>query len=311
MYDVALPWSTSLLAAILPPKLVSGFIRPLQIAEARRREEERTAAQGSQRIAEEERRIVAEEQRRSEERVAIEQAQRIAEGRQRLRPVSSGSGFAISELGYIVTNNHVIEGCNEVKVQSQGSQFNAAVITVDEINDLAVLKVDFNPLNVFTLAEDSARVLDEIYVAGYPFGEALSSSIKITGGRVNSLSGIGNNSSEIQFDAVIQPGNSGGPVFNDQGNVIAVAVSSLNAQYYLDRFGVIPQNTNFGVKANVLRNLLESNNIATTPPKSDELPSQTLSTLATNATFYLSCWMTAGRMEEMQSRKVMFTEIGR
>ncbi len=70
--------------------------------------------------------------------------------------------------------------------------------------------------------------MQEIFVAGFPFGKAISSSLKITKGIISSLTGVGDNDSNVQIDAALQPGNSGGPIFDDKGNVLAVAVAKLD-----------------------------------------------------------------------------------
>ena len=70
--------------------------------------------------------------------------------------------------------------------------------------------------------------MQDIFVAGYPFGQRIRASVKITKGIVRSLTGIGNNYSNIQIDAALQPGNSGGPIINERGNVIGVAVAKLD-----------------------------------------------------------------------------------
>jgi S1-C subfamily serine protease len=76
---------------------------------------------------------------------------------------------------------------------------------------------------VFTLSKEKPELLQDIYVAGYPFGQKISTSVKVTKGIISSLTGIGNNFSNIQIDAALQPGNSGGPILNDKGNVVGVA----------------------------------------------------------------------------------------
>jgi hypothetical protein len=226
-----------------------------------------------------------------------------------LLQVASGSGFSVSYDGYLVTNNHVIEGCENVRVHSNGRVIDATVISRDPGNDLAVIKADFRPAAVFALRESNPQLMQDIYVAGYPFGVNLSSSVKVTKGIVSSLTGLGNNFSNIQIDAAIQPGNSGGPIFDDSGNVLGVAVSSLDIEYALDRFDAIPQNTNFGIKANIVSNLLSSNGIETTEPSTAAISTTQLGTLATDATYYLSCWMTTAQIQQMSSTKVLFNEL--
>ena len=133
---------------------------------------------------------------------------------------SSGSGFAVSSDGYVITNNHVIEGCQEVIVHTKEKDIKTRIISFDPQNDLALLKGDFQPKTVFALSNNRPELLQDIYVAGYPFGNSISSSIKVTKGIISSLTGIGNNYSNIQFDAALQPGNSGGPIIDNNGNLI-------------------------------------------------------------------------------------------
>ena len=105
------------------------------------------------------------------------------------------------------------------------------------------------------------ELLQDIYVAGYPFGQEISTSVKVTKGIISSLTGFRNNFSNIQIDAALQPGNSGGPILDDKGNIVGVAVAKLDFKMVLENWGVIPEDTNFGIKATVVRSLLESNDI--------------------------------------------------
>ena len=152
--------------------------------------------------------------------------------------------------------------------------------------------------------------MQDIYVAGYPFGESLSSSLKVTRGIVSSLTGLGNNFSNMQIDAAIQPGNSGGPIFDGGGNVIGVAVATLDVAVALEEFGTIPQNTNFGVKANIVSNFLVSNGVEPVESNTTPMSTSELGQLATDATYYLSCWMTTAQIQQMSSTKVMFQDLG-
>ena len=115
-----------------------------------------------------------------------------------------------------------------------------------KIRDLT-LKGDFSPKTVFPLSNTRPELLQDIYVAGYPFGNEISTSVKVTKGIISSLTGIGNNFSNIQIDAALQSGNSGGPILDDLGNVVGVAVAKLDAKYMFEEFGIIPENTNFGI----------------------------------------------------------------
>ena len=219
---------------------------------------------------------------------------------------SSGSGFAVSADGYVITNNHVIDGCQEVIVHTKEKEVKTKIISYDPQNDLALLKGDFSPKTVFSLSNQRPELLQDVYVAGYPFGNAISSSIKVTKGIISSLTGIGNNFSNMQIDAALQSGNSGGPILDDYGNVIGVAVSKLDSKYMLENFGSIPENTNFGIKSSVVRSILDSNNVVRPDPNKIEISKSKLGKMISNGTYYISCWMTQAQIELLRSKKVLF-----
>jgi len=223
--------------------------------------------------------------------------------------VASGTGFYVSSQGHIITNHHVIDGCRDMKAHSKGRVLATLQIAADKQNDLALLKIAEAPSHVFALSNDSPYPLQEVIVAGFPFGDKYSSSLKFTQGIVSSLTGMGNNYSEIQIDAALQQGNSGGPIIDEYGNIIAVAVAKLDAKYMFDNFGIIPENTNFGVKASAVRNLMEGNGVLFKLPNT-ALPSrQELSKQATDGTVFLTCWMTMAQVEKLRSKKVMFEDL--
>ena len=222
---------------------------------------------------------------------------------------ASGSGFAVSTDGYVITNNHVIEGCQEVAIHINGKAIQVTVVTYDLQNDLALLKGDFTPHTVFALSSDQPELLQDVYVAGYPFGNEVSSSIKVTKGIISSLTGIGNNFSNIQIDAALQVGNSGGPILDEMGNVVGVAVSKLDAKYMLENFGDIPENTNFGIKASVVRSVLDSNGVSSAPSNQAEITKTELGAMISGGTYYVSCMMTMAQIEQLRTKKVMFENL--
>ena len=228
-----------------------------------------------------------------------------------VKPIAaaSGTGFAVTRSGHIVTNHHVINGCNDVKVHYEGKIIPATVLSTDPLNDLALLKADFKPTTVLPLSKKNPELMEDVFVAGFPFGKNISSSVKITKGIISSLTGLGDNYSNIQIDAALQPGNSGGPIFDEKGNVVAVAVAKLDLKKVIEHFGVIPENTNFGIKANIVSNLLASNNITTGAPNTKAISKSKLGKAVSNATYYLSCWMTMAQIQKMQSQKVIFSDL--
>jgi len=226
-----------------------------------------------------------------------------------VKRASSGSGFAVSSAGHIITNHHVINGCSKIFVHYDGKAIPTDIITFDQKNDLALLKGSFTPDAIFSLSNKGAELLQEIYVAGYPFGWNYSTSVKVTKGIISSLTGIGNNFSEIQIDAALQKGNSGGPILDEYGNIVGVAVSKLDTQYAIKNFGAIPENINFGVKANVVKSLLESQSINAPLATNETKSLSELGKKIRNGTYYISCWMTVAQIEAMRSKKVMFDDI--
>jgi len=175
--------------------------------------------------------------------------------------MGSGSGFYISGKGHIVTNFHVIGNCKFVSTEFKGKEFKLDILKTDKANDLAILKGKFNNRNFLKIKKEGADLGEDIVAFGYPLGSSLSDSVKITKGVVSSLSGIDNDSSMIQIDAAIQPGNSGGPVLNMYGSVVGVASSGLDASKFFKNKGYIPQNVNFAISTNTLSNFLRTSGI--------------------------------------------------
>ena len=145
------------------------------------------------------------------------------------RSQALGSGFVISEDGYIVTNNHVIDGADEIQVEfTDGSVLDAEVIGADPVVDIAVLKVDAGaPLAFVSFGDsDTARVGDWVLAVGNPLGQGFSVSAGIVSARSRELNGTYDDF--IQTDAAINRGNSGGPLFNMDGEVIGVNTAILS-----------------------------------------------------------------------------------
>ncbi len=180
--------------------------------------------------------------------------------RHRTKPIlnKAGTGFFVNADGVIVTNYHVIEGCESIEANGVV----ATVVAVDPRNDLAAIKIPSARGEHVSLRNRPPLNLGEsVIVLGFPLRERLASNAKVTNGIVSSLAGPGKDSRIIQITAPIQPGNSGGPLLDHSGNLIGVIVSTLDAIGVAADTGSIPQNVNFAISGDILRRFLLSNRI--------------------------------------------------
>ena len=171
---------------------------------------------------------------------------------------AAGSGFVLSEDGYILTNYHVIENSTSIKVTMyDGSSYDAELIGYDESNDIAVLKVDAEDLSPVVLGDSgNLNVGDTVVAIGNPLGEL---TFSLTAGVVSALDRevtlSGNVTMElIQTDCAINSGNSGGALFNLYGEVIGIT----NAKYSSSGSGASIDNIGFAIPINSVMNIVES-----------------------------------------------------
>ena len=252
-----------------------------------------TAQARDRRIAEAKQAREEEERRRVAEKIAKEN---------KLIEISSGTGFFINDKGYFVSNNHVVEICSEVKTKNEGQTYTANIIAVDKKNDLALGKVNFSDNDYISMSDDGARLGEEVIVAGFPFQQHLSESIKVTQGIISSLSGPGNDYSIFQMDAAVQPGNSGGPIINNQGELIGITVAKANSEAFYEETGSLPENINFGIKVETLKPFLSANKIKqpwSFFSSSNSMNGVELADKANNTTIHLQCWNTIASLREL------------
>ncbi|CAG1002185.1 Secretory immunoglobulin A-binding protein EsiB [Methylophilaceae bacterium] len=173
---------------------------------------------------------------------------------------STGTAFVVSNNGHALTNHHVINGCAEVKVA--GREGIAKVITSDGVNDLALLQLPGKVKDIASLnpAPGKLRQGEEIIVFGYPLNSLLSSGGNLTPGIISALSGLDNNTNQIQITAPIQGGSSGSPVMDKKGNVVGVVSARLDMKA-VRLTGNIPQNVNFAVNGQTVRAFLDANQV--------------------------------------------------
>ncbi|MCB1510699.1 MAG: trypsin-like peptidase domain-containing protein [Hyphomicrobiaceae bacterium] len=176
---------------------------------------------------------------------------------------STGSGYVIDGNGTILTNHHVIDGCSSLAAKAGGKTLPAEMVADDQRNDLAVLRSTVAGVQAAKFREGrGVRAGDSVVAMGYPYAGLLATSPQTTTGTITALAGIGDDSRFLQITAPIQPGNSGGPLFDSSGHVVGTIVSTLNALAVAKVTGSIPQNVNFAIKSGIVREFLDSKNIA-------------------------------------------------
>lgn len=180
-------------------------------------------------------------------------------------PVGYGTGFYVSATGHILTNAHVVRRCSMIYVAGDRMAPTQVVLKgADTIHDLALLELPRSPPVSPPVLPWRADVPlgGQVAVFGFPYYGAFTEIGTFTRGDVTALAGIAGNSAHLQISAPIQPGNSGGPVTNDQGQVVGIVVSRLNAIYVAKSTGDIPQNVNFAIKAAQARSFLEVHGVS-------------------------------------------------
>ncbi len=188
---------------------------------------------------------------------------------------SSGTGIVVSSQGHILTNAHVIKGCVTATVRSAGTTTNPArIVAKSETDDLALLLTTPTSQQIAPFRiSPPVRTGEAVVVYGFPLSGLLTSTGNATTGNVSALAGLRNNSAHMQTSAPVQPGNSGGPLLDNKGNVIGVVVSKLDALRLAKLTEDIPQNINFAIKASVAANFLDAQGVSYVgADASEELP---------------------------------------
>jgi len=190
--------------------------------------------------------------------VDIQKEEKVAE-----RPiVSQGTGFLLGKSGLVVTNYHVVSKGEDVRVYfpTANLEFNANVELKDISNDLVVLRLkDFSYEEVFSQEipysirkSDTVQIGEKVFTLGFPLGEILGKSAKFSDGTISSLTGLLGTANMFQINNPIQPGNSGGPLFDQSGNIIGIVLATLDAKFFYEYLDTIPQNVNFAIKSDYL-----------------------------------------------------------
>lgn len=174
--------------------------------------------------------------------------------------IGVGTGFFVSKNGYIATCYHVVRDVNEIKVEfkfdSLNLVFNATLHSFDSINDLAILKIIDFKLNLiseipYIIISETLDLGTAVFSLGFPLSQIMGTDIKFTDGKISSRTGMTGKISNYQISVPIQPGNSGGPLFDLNGNIVGITSSGFNRQFN------ITENVNYAIKSNYLINLID------------------------------------------------------
>ncbi len=171
---------------------------------------------------------------------------------------ATGTGFAITEDGYLVTNHHVVRDARRIIVIFPDERVEARLEAKDLRNDLAILKVLKRTSPLPLGSSGSVRLGEEVGTLGFPRPEDQGIRVKFSRGTVSSLTGLEDDVAQFQISAPTQPGNSGGPLINTRGEVIGVVSSTLSPLRTFARDASLPQAVNYAVKTAYLRLLLET-----------------------------------------------------
>jgi hypothetical protein len=275
-------------------------VEPMQKKPDDNLEQEKKKIAEEKKKIEEEKRKIAEAKKKQEE-----EDQKRKEANAKLYVIGSGTGFFVSSEGHVVSNDHVVGICRKVATKIEGKIINFNVINTDKVNDLGLIQGEYKSKNFLNIKSGGAEFGEDIVTFGYPLSDDLSDSVKLTRGIVSSLSGPGNNYSEIQIDAAIQPGNSGGPVLNMEGQVVGVASSGLNKITKLldENSPYIPENVNFAVASPTLTNFLKANGVSVSNASLRISNTKELAKIGRPATLQLFCMNTKAVHEELKKTK--------
>ena len=181
---------------------------------------------------------------------------------------ASGSGFFLTMEGILATNAHVVEDASSIEVTVSNEfgifSYKAKVLMIDETNDVAILQISDDKFKGLTKIPygiiEKSEVGEKVFTIGYPLNDVMGSNYKVTDGIISSTSGIADDVRYYQISVPLQPGNSGGPLFNKEGNIIGLTSARLNGK----AVGTTVENVNYAIKSSYLINLY---NMLSSPPK--------------------------------------------
>lgn len=202
----------------------------------------------------------------------------------------TGTGFALKN-GYIITNNHVVENSSSISVLGVNgdhkTEFTATIIATDKKNDLAIIKINDSRFKGFTnvpyaVVNRQCEVGEDVFVLGYPLTTYMGEEIKLTNGIISSRSGYQGDITTYQISAPLQPGNSGGPMFDKNGNVVGIVNAGIPGA----------ENVGYAIKSSYLFNLVGSVTSTSIIPQTNRVVGSALSDkvkAVKNSVLYIKC----------------------
>ncbi len=173
-------------------------------------------------------------------------------------PKASGTGFFITQDGFLITSAHVVNGANQIRLVTRAGLLTASLVKLDAANDLALVKADgqFSALPV--VSSRAVKLGNTVATVGFPNVGLQGFSPKLAKGEIASLAGTADDPRYFQISVPVQPGNSGGALVDEHGNVVGVVAAKLNAATAFATSGALPENVNYAVKSSFLLGFLES-----------------------------------------------------
>ena len=174
---------------------------------------------------------------------------------------ATGSGFILDKKGVIATNAHVVENADKIQITIKNeigeNIYSAKVLLKDKMNDVALLEITDSKFTGFNelpyKISENTEIGENVFTIGFPLNSIMGKNFKVNNGIVSSNTGISDDIRHYQISVPLQPGNSGGPLFNENGNVIGITSSRLNGK----AIGTSVQNVNYAIKSAYVLNLIK------------------------------------------------------
>ena len=173
-------------------------------------------------------------------------------------PITSGTGFMITDDGFFISSEHLVRNGIRILIVTSAGPIPARVVRVDKLNDLVLLKAEGRFAALPVIASRGMRLGATVATVGFPNIGLQGFAPKLAKGEVASLTGAQDDPKYFQISAPLQPGNSGGALVDERGNVVGVVAAKLNAVASLAATGTLPENVNYAVKSSFLLGFLES-----------------------------------------------------